>query len=257
MFRRICRRATAGLLASALFIAAPAQADDLVVFAAATLTNALEAVSRTWMDETGTRVVMSFAGSSALARQIEAGAPADIFISANTDWMDALASSGDLREGTRRTILGNSLVLIAHGGDASPVAIDENLDLVGMLDGGRLSMALVDAVPAGMYGREALVTLGLWGDVAPHVAQSDNVRSALAFVALGEAPLGIVYASDAVVEDSVTVIATFPEGSHTPIILPAAITAQSDHPRAQDFLDFLSSDIAAPIWREYGFSVPD
>ena len=257
MFRRICRRATAGLLASALFIAAPAQADDLVVFAAATLTNALEAASRTWMDETGTRVVMSFAGSSALARQIEAGAPADIFISANTDWMDALASSGDLREGTRRAILGNSLVLIAHGGDASPVVIDANLDLVGMLDGGRLSMALVDAVPAGMYGREALVTLGLWGDVAPHVAQSDNVRSALAFVALGEAPLGIVYASDAVVEDSVTVIATFPEGSHTPIILPAAITAQSDHPRAQDFLDFLSSDIAAPIWREYGFSVPD
>jgi len=257
MFRRICRRATAGLLASALFIAAPAQADDLVVFAAATLTNALEAVSRAWMDETGTRVVMSFAGSSALARQIEAGAPADIFISANTDWMDALAASGELREGTRRTILGNSLVLIAHGGDASPVVIDANLDLVAMLDGGRLSMALVDAVPAGMYGREALVTLGLWGDVAPHVAQSDNVRSALAFVALGEAPLGIVYASDAVVEDSVTVIATFPEGSHTPITLPAAITAQSDHPRAQDFLDFLSSDIAAPIWREYGFSVPD
>jgi len=257
MFRRICRRATAGLIASALFIAAPAQADDLVVFAAATLTNALEAVSRVWMDETGTRVVMSFAGSSALARQIQAGAPADIFISANTDWMDALAASGDLREGSRCTILGNSLVLIAHGGDASPVAIDANLDLVGMLDGGRLSMALVDAVPAGMYGREALVTLGLWDDVAPHVAQSDNVRSALAFVALGEAPLGIVYASDAVVEDSVSVIATFPEGNHTAITLPAAITAQSDHPRAQDFLDFLSSDIAAPIWREYGFSVPD
>ncbi|KPQ08733.1 MAG: ABC-type molybdenum uptake system substrate-binding component ModA [Saliniramus fredricksonii] len=255
MFRRICRRATAALLASALFIAAPAQADDLVVFAAASLTNALEAVAARWMDETGSRVVISFAGSSALARQIEAGAPADIFISANTDWMDALAAAGELREGSRRAILGNSLVLIAHGGDASPVTIDENPDLVSMLDGGRLSMALVDSVPAGMYGREALTTLGLWGDVAPHVAQSDNVRSALAFVALGEAPLGIVYASDARVEDSVSVIATFPEGSHTPITLPAAITAQSEHPRAQDFLDFLSSDIAAPIWREYGFSV--
>lgn len=257
MFRRICRRATAGLLASALLIAAPAQADDLVVFAAATLTNALEAVSRPWMHETGTRVVMSFAGSSALARQIEAGAPADIFISASVDWMDALAASGDLREGTRRDILGNALVLIAHGREAEPVRLDADLDLVAMLDGGRLSMALVDAVPAGIYGREALVTLGLWGDVAPHVAQSDNVRAALAFVALGEAPLGIVYASDAVVEDSVSVIATFPEGSHAPITLPAAITEQSDHPRAQDFLDFLSSDIAAPIWREYGFSVPD
>ncbi|WP_324411382.1 molybdate ABC transporter substrate-binding protein [Saliniramus sp.] len=257
MFRRFCRRAAAALLAATFFIAAPARADDLVVFAAASLTNALEAVAARWMDETGSRVVISFAGSSALARQIEAGAPADIFISANTDWMDALAAAGELREGSRRAILGNSLVLIAHGADASPVSIDENLDFVGMLDGGRLSMALVDAVPAGMYGREALTTLGLWGAVAPHVAQSDNVRSALAFVALGEAPLGIVYASDALVEDSVSVIATFPEGSHTPITLPAAITAQSEHRRAQDFLDFLSSDIAAPIWREYGFSVPD
>jgi len=257
MFRRICRRATAALLAATFFIAAPARADDLVVFAAASLTNALEAVAARWMDETGSRVVISFAGSSALARQIEAGAPADIFISANTDWMDALAAAGELREGARRAILGNSLVLIAHGGDVSPVTIDENLDLVGILDGGRLSMALVDAVPAGMYGREALTTLGLWDAVAPHVAQSDNVRSALAFVALGEAPLGIVYASDARVEDSVSVIATFPEGSHTPIMLPAAITAQSEHPRAQDFLDFLSSDIVAPIWREYGFSVAD
>jgi molybdate transport system substrate-binding protein len=246
-------------LISAMLLLAPARAaaQDLTVFAASTLTNALDHLAGEWMARTGERVVASYAGSSALARQIEAGAPADIFISASVDWMDALDASGDLREGTLRDILSNELVLIAHGDGAAPVTIEADLDLVAMLDGGRLSMALVDAVPAGIYGREALATFGLWEDVAPHVAQSDNVRAALAFVALGEAPLGIVYASDAVVEDRVTVIATFPEGSHTPITLPAAIIAQSEHPRAREFLDFLSSDIAAPIWREYGFSVPD
>jgi len=257
MFGLPLKRLIPAMVASVLTFASPARADDVVVFAAASLTNALEAVAQSWMEDTGENVVMSFAASSALARQIEAGAPADIFISASVDWMDTLETSGDLREGTRRDILSNELVLIAHGDGAAPVTIDADLDLVAMLEGGRLSMALVDAVPAGIYGREALTTFGLWEDVAPHVAQSDNVRAALAFVALGETPLGIVYASDAVVEDGVTVIATFPEGSHTPITLPAAIIAQSEHPRAQEFLDFLSSDIAAPIWREYGFSVPD
>ena len=246
-------------LAATMLLLAPvrAAANDLTVFAASTLTNALDHLAGEWTARTGERVVTSYAGSSALARQIEAGAPADIFISASADWMDALEASGELREGTRRDILASTLVLIAHGREAEPVRLDADLDLVAMLDGGRLSMALVDAVPAGIYGREALTSFGLWDAVAPHVAQSDNVRAALAFVALGEAPLGIVYASDATVEDSVSVIATFPKGSHTPITLPAAITAQSEHPRAQDFLDFLSSDIAAPIWREYGFSVPD
>ena len=141
--------------AATFFIAAPARADDLVVFAAASLTNALEAVAARWMDETGSRVVISFAGllRPSRARSRRARRRISSF-SANTDWMDALAAAGELREGARRAILGNSLVLIAHGGDVSPVTIDENLDLVGMLDGGRLSMALVDAVPAGMYGRE-------------------------------------------------------------------------------------------------------
>ena len=257
MQRRV--RATAFAVLATMLLAAPARAiaQDLTIFAASTLTNALDHLAGEWTARTGERVVASYAGSSALARQIEAGAPADIFISASADWMDALEVAGGLREGTRRDILGNALVLIAHGDEAEPVRLDADLDLVGLLDGGRLSMGLVDAVPAGIYGREALVSFELWDAVAPHVAQSDNVRAALAFVALGEAPLGIVYASDAVVEDGVSVIATFPEGSHTPITLPAAITAQSEHPRAQDFLDFLSSDIAAPIWREYGFSVPD
>lgn len=253
------RRAVLAALLSMLLTAAPlrAAADEVLVFAAASLTNALDQVAAAWTAETGHTAVMSYAGSSALARQIQEGAPADIFISASVDWMDAIQASGDLRDGTRRDILGNTLVLIAHGRDATPVTIDENLDLVGMLDGGRLSMALVEAVPAGVYGKAALTSLGLWHEVEPLVAQSDNVRAALAFVAQGEAPLGIVYATDAAAQDNVTVIGTFPAGSHPPITYPAALTAQSTSPRAADFLAFLTSGTARAIWRDAGFTVPD
>ena len=232
-----------------------AAADSVLVFAAASLTNALDQVAAVWAAETGHTAVMSYAGSSVLARQIQEGAPADIFISASEDWMDAVAASGDLRDGTRRDILGNTLVLIAHGQDVTPVTIDESLDLVGMLGGGRLSMALVEAVPAGVYGKTALASLGLWDSVAPHVAQSDNVRAALAFVAQDEAPLGIVYATDAAIEDNVTIIGTFPEGSHPPITYPAGIMAQSESPVAQDFFDFMTSDTARAIWLQFGFRV--
>jgi molybdate transport system substrate-binding protein len=253
------RRAVLALLPAMALVAAPirAAADDVLVFAAASLTNALDRVAAAWTTETGRTAVISYAGSSALARQIQEGAPADIFISASVDWMDAIAASGDLREGTRRDILGNTLVLIAHGRDAAPVTIDASLDLVGLLDGGRLSMALVQAVPAGIYGREALTALGLWDGVAPLVAQSDNVRMALGFVAQGEAPLGIVYATDAAVADNVAVIGTFPAGSHAPIVYPAAITAQSERPAAGAFLDFLTSDTAQAIWGGFGFVVID
>ncbi|MCC5972685.1 MAG: molybdate ABC transporter substrate-binding protein [Rubellimicrobium sp.] len=253
----LARRVVLALLASMVPVGAPlrAAADDLLVFAAASLTGALDQVAAAWTAETGHPVVMSYAGSSALARQIMEGAPADIFISSSVAWMDTIEASGDLTEGTRRDILGNTLVLIAHGRDGSPVIIDAGLDLPGLLDGGRLSMALVEAVPAGIYGKASLTSLGLWSDVEPLVAQSDNVRAALAFVAQGEAPLGIVYATDAVVEDNVTVIGTFPEGSHDPIVYPAAVTAQSDSPVAVGFLDFLTSDTARAIWREFGFSI--
>jgi molybdate transport system substrate-binding protein len=234
-----------------------ALAGDVLVFAAASLTDALGAVADAWQAETGQRVTLSFAGSSALARQIQEGAPADIFISASPDWMDALEDSGDLRAGTRRDILGNRLVLIAHGRDVAPVEIDETLDLAAMLGDGRLSMALTQAVPAGIYGRAALDYLGLWQGVAPLVAQSDNVRAALAFVALGEAPLGIVYATDAVASDDVSVIGTFPAHSHPPITYPAAITAQSASTGAAAFLDYLTSDPARAIWAGYGFGVPE
>jgi molybdate transport system substrate-binding protein len=234
-----------------------AAADEVTVFAAASLTNALDRVAASWSAETGHTAVMSYAGSSALANQIKEGAPADIFISASTEWMDDVEAAGDLRDGTRRDILGNTLVLIAHGEDAAPVIIDDNLDLAGMLGDERLAMALVDAVPAGIYGKAALTALGLWESVAPLVAQSDNVRAALAFVAQNEAPLGIVYATDAAVEDDVTIIGTFPAASHDAIVYPAAVTAQSESPVAQAFLDYLASEPAREIWQEFGFRVLD
>jgi molybdate transport system substrate-binding protein len=255
----LSRRTLVAALAALALVSAPlrAAADEVLVFAAASLTNALDRVAEAWTAETGHVAVMSYAGSSALANQIKEGAPADIFISASVDWMDDVAASGDLREGTRRDILGNTLVLIAHGNGAAPVTIDENLDLAGMLGDERLAMALVDAVPAGVYGRAALTALGLWESVEPLVAQSDNVRAALAFVARNEAPLGIVYATDAAVEDNVTIIGTFPAGSHDPIVYPAAITAQSQSPVAEAFLNFMTSDTARAIWQEFGFSVLD
>lgn len=234
-----------------------ASADQVTVFAAASLTTALDHVAAAWTEETGHRAVISYAGASALARQIQEGAPADIFISSSPDWMDAVAASSDLRAQTRRDILGNRLVLIAHGPQAAPVTIDSTLDLEGLLGDGRLAMALVDAVPAGIYGKEALTSLGLWDSVAPMVAQADNVRAALAFVALNEAPLGITYATDAAGAEDVTVIGTFPEGSHAPITYPAAITAQSDSAVAAAFLDFLTSDTATAIWTRAGFRLPD
>lgn len=253
------RRTLAATLGALVILAAPlrATADEVTVFAAASLTNALNRVAEAWTVETGHVAVLSYAGSSALANQIQQGAPADIFISASVDWMDAIEASGDLRAGTRRDILGNTLVLIAHGTGAPPVTIDESLDLAGMLGDERLAMALVDSVPAGIYGKAALTALGLWEQVEPLVAQSDNVRAALAFVAQNEAPLGIVYATDAAVEDNVTIIGTFPAGSHEPITYPAGITAQSTSPVAETFLAYLTSDDARAIWQEYGFTVLD
>lgn len=255
-FTIVCRSVLIVFAALTLF-AAPlrAQAEEVTVFAAASLTDALGAVGEAWMTETDNTAIFSFAGSSAVARQIQEGAPADIFISASVSWMDEVEGSGDLREGTRRDILGNTLVLIAHGQDAAPVTIDADLDLAGMLGDERLAMALVDSVPAGVYGKAALTALGLWDSVEPLVAQADNVRAALAFVAQNEAPYGIVYATDAAVQDDVTIVGTFPDGTHDPITYPAAITAQATSGQAQAFLDYLSSDAARAIWEEYGFTV--
>lgn len=253
---------TRAALALALGLAAlPARAEDVTVFAAASLKDALDAAAAAWQAETGNTATLSYAGSSQLAAQIQQGAPADLFVSAAPEWMDALEQEGLIDPATRVDLLGNSLVLVAHGADAPPVEIGPGLDLLGLLGGGRLAMALVDSVPAGQYGRAALESLGLWASVEPSVAQAENVRAALALVATGEAPLGVVYASDAVADDAagdrVSVVGAFPPGSHPPITYPAAAVAASGKPEARAFLDFLQTDRADAIFEAQGFTVLD
>lgn len=232
-------------------------ADNIVVFAAASLKNALDDVVGTWRAETGNSATVSYAGSSALARQIEQGAPADVFISANEAWMDRLEQAGLIKPDTRRDLLRNRLVLIAHGKAKPEVQIRQGFDLAGLLGKDRLAMALVDAVPAGIYGKAALTSLGIWGAVEPKVAQTDNVRAALTLVGRGEAPYGIVYATDASASDNVSIVGTFPADSHPPIIYPAAVVAESKHPRAQAFLNFMASPAARPLFQRHGFTVID
>lgn len=235
---------------AALLLSATAALADVTVFAAASLKTALDEVAADYTTATGVPVTVAYGGSPAMARQIAAGAPADIFLSAAPEWMDALAAEGLIQPDSRRDLVGNRLVLVAHG-PAAQIAL-EGADLAALLDGGRLSMAMVDSVPAGQYGKEALQTLGLWDQVRDSLAQSENVRAALHLVALGEAPLGIVYASDALAEPAVTVIATFPPDSHRPITYPAALTRDAD-PAAAAFLDHLSSPGATAVFAANGF----
>lgn len=246
------------VFASALSALIPVQAlaDEVTVFAASSLTDVMQKIEPRFEVETGHDLRLSLAGSSKLARQIQMGAPADVFISANTDWMDRLEEDGLIAPGTRRDILSNTLVLIAHDRAAQPITINENLDLPALLGEGRLAMALVDAVPAGIYGKAALEHFDLWDRVAPQVAQASNVRAALAFVASGATPLGIVYETDAKAEDGVTVIARFPAGSHPPILYPAAAMANSESRAAADFLSFLGSQTAQAIFEQAGFTRP-
>lgn len=232
------------------------RADDVTVFAAASLKTAMDRIAPAFAEETGHKAVVSLAGSSALARQIEAGAPADVFISANEAWMDRLEDAGAVRPETRVDLLGNRIVLVASDPDAAPVEIAPGFDLAGLLGDERLAMALVDAVPAGIYGKAALESLGVWEAVAPKVAQADNVRAALALVAAGEAPYGIVYATDAAAEDDVTVVGTFPEDTHPPIVYPAAETVEAG-PGASAFMAFLQGPAARAVFEREGFEVLD
>lgn len=242
--------------AAILTLVRPALADEVVVFAAASLKDALDRVAADFQAATGNRVVISYAGSNALASQIIEGAPADIFLSAAETWMDEVEKAGLVVPGTRSDLLGNRLVLIAHGKEATPVEIGPDLDLAGLLGDGKLSMAMVDAVPAGQYGKAALTSLGLWASVEGSVAQSENVRAALALVASGEAPYGVVYATDALAEDNVTVIGTFPDGSHEPITYPVALLTGAADAADRAFLAALSEDAADARFAAYGFLVP-
>ena len=225
----------------------------VTVFAAASMKNALEEIVALWKAETGNEAVLSFAGSSLLARQILQDAPADLYISANVQWMDEVEKANRLAPGTRRYLVSNRLVLVSAGNKRNEIDLTPDLDLAGLLDGGKLAMALVDAVPAGQYGKAALENLGMWEAVAPHVVQADNVRAALQYVATGEAPYGIVYASDAVAEPRVFVASVFPADSHPPIRYPVAMLKQGDRAQTRSLLGFLASDEAGNVFLKHGF----
>ncbi len=231
------------------------EARPVTVFAAASLQTALNAIAAEWRKETGKQAVFSYAASSALARQIEQGAPADLFASADLDWMDWLQERRLIRTETRRTLLGNSLVLIAGRDWTGELAIGRGFALAAALGESRLALANPQAVPAGKYAQQALTALGVWEQVAPRVAGADNVRAALALVARGEARFGIVYDTDARTEPRVRVIGRFPADSHPPILYPVALTAGATHPDAAAFLAYLSGPAATRIFEAEGFAI--
>jgi molybdate transport system substrate-binding protein len=234
-----------------------ADADDTVtVFAAASLAEALETIGVAYEATGRGQVVFNFAASSVLARQIEASGGADIFFSADTGWMDYLDARGLVDHATRRNLLGNRLVLIAPAGSTVSVGIQPRADLSLALGArGRLAVADPDSVPAGRYARAALMSLGMWRAVARRLVPAENVRAALAYVARGEAPLGIVYATDARIEPEVRVVGVFPAGTHPPIVYPAALV-KGAKPVAAAFLRFLSGARAQAVFRDAGFIVP-
>ena len=253
---RVWTRFAAFSAAIILFAAAQAaHAQDVVVFAAASLTNALDEAAQLFEKQGGTHPKISYAASSALAKQIEAGAPADVFISADLDWMNYLEERYLIQPTTRRNLLGNQLVLIAPADADLKVEIKPGLDLAAVLKGGHLAMADTDSVPAGKYGKAALEKLGIWNSVRGAVAPAESVRAALLLVSRRETPLGIVYATDAKADPRVKIVGVFPEDTHPPIIYPAALTANSKSPSAARLLDFLGSPAARPIFEKEGFTV--
>ena len=248
-----------GLLAAALLSTGPlatpsrAQSSDVVVFAAASMKNALDAINAQWEKETGKKAAISYASSSALAKQIESGAPAQVFISADLAWMDYVANRNLIKADTRSNLLGNRIVLIAPKDKAK--RIKPGFDLAKLLGDERLAMGNVDAVPAGKYGKAALEGLGVWDSVSGKVAQAENVRAALLLVSRAEAAAGIVYQTDAAADPNVAILYTFPEDTHPPVIYPAALTADAKSPDAAAFLAYMKSDKAKPLFEAQGFTV--
>jgi molybdate transport system substrate-binding protein len=230
-------------------------AREVTVFAAASLTDALQDVGRGFEADSGIDVRFSFAGSSLLARQIEAGAAADVFLSADEDWMDYLAARGLIRPGSRRDALTNRLVLVAPADATVTLKIAPKFALVETLSDGRLALADPDAVPAGRYAKAALMALGVWEAVRSKIVRAENVRVALAYVARGEAKLGIVYATDATAEPRVRIVDTFPPETHPRVVYPAALTADGDSAEARAFLDYMIGPKAAAVFRKYGFGL--
>jgi molybdate transport system substrate-binding protein len=244
------------LLAAALLagFARPAAAADVLVFAAASLKNALDDAIADYAKRTGTKVDASYAASGPLAKQIENGAPADIFISADLDWMDEVAKQNMIKPESRQDLLGNTLVLVTAKDNPIQITLAPGADLKGALKGGRLAVGDPQSVPAGKYGQAALEKLGLWASVEPQLARADSVRSALALVSRAEAPLGIVYATDAAADTGVRIAAEFPASSYPAIIYPVALIKASSNPGAKPFLDYLESPAAVPFFTKQGFT---
>jgi molybdate transport system substrate-binding protein len=258
--RRSGLAAMAGAALTMVQLAAPwaeaaAQTPGPTVFAAASLKNALDDIAARWIKDGKGAPKVSFAASNTLAKQIEQEAPADIFFSADLDWMDYLQGKNLIKPETRVDLLANRIVLIAPKDAAALIDVKPGFDLAKALGGGRLAMGNVDAVPAGKYGKAALEKLGAWAGVKDKVAQADSVRAALFLVSRGEAPLGIVYATDAVSDPNVAIVGTFPEGSHPPIIYPVAVTRNATAPNAAEFLAYMRGPAAKTAFEKQGFTV--
>jgi molybdate transport system substrate-binding protein len=254
--RRLVLAAFAAAIAiAALTQAAGAQEKSITVFAAASLKNALDEVDNLFTKQSGIKVVSSYAASSSLMKQIEQGAPADVFLSADVDWMDYGSKHNVIKNDTRKDLLGNRLVLIApKDSKIGNVTIAPGFDLAGLVGSGHIATGDVRAVPAGLYAKAALEKLGIWSSVESKIAMAENVRAALVLVARGEAPLGIVYETDAKVDPSVKIVGVFPEDSHPPIIYPVAMTKDAK-PDAAQYLAFLTTPETKAVFERYGFRV--
>jgi molybdate transport system substrate-binding protein len=251
IFVPIFRRFLPTLTGVALLLAPPAMAQT--VFAASSLTDAMKAVAAAYQTKTGRQVTLSFGASNTLAQQIDQGASADIYMSADSDWMDFLQQNGRITNDTRKNLLGNRLVLVG-GSQSKPITIAPHFDLAGALGGSKLALADPNSVPAGKYGKAALTTLGVWDSVADKIAPAENVRVALEYVARGEAPYGIVYETDAKVQPAVQVDGVFPENTHPAIVYPIALT-KTAAPTAKPFMTFLSGPESKAIFQKAGFSL--
>jgi molybdate transport system substrate-binding protein len=225
----------------------------VTVFAAASLKEALDAQARAFESASGHQVAVSYAGSNALARQVEAGAPAELFLSADLEWMDYVESRGLIVAGSRANLLRNALVLIAPAKSATSLRIGPGFALAAAIGDGKLAMANPDAVPAGKYGKASLTALGVWDAVEPKVARAESVRAALALVARGEAPFGIVYRTDALAEKEVRIVDTFPAATHPPIVYPIVVLKAAKGQPARDFARFLAAPGAGATWERFGF----
>jgi molybdate transport system substrate-binding protein len=227
---------------------------EVTVFAAASLTDVLKAAAASWQTKGNGAVVLSFGSSSTIAKQVEAGAPADVFASADEKWMSYLSDKNLMEASTIHRPIGNDLVLVGPA-DAADIAISSSPNLAGALNGGRIAMGDPKSVPAGRYGEQALTKLGLWDSVKDSIAPAENVRAALALVQRGEAPLGVVYTTDARGAKGVKVVGTFPDDSHDPIVYPIGIVAGHNRPEVKGFFDFLSSDEGKALFKSYGFKI--